>query len=517
MKFSDLRVGTRLALAFGGILLLMVMLSFQAIHELRSLRADIDRVVNDNNVRMVHTNTMLTAIDNVRVYLRNIVIMTDEQSMREQQAKLKQAREAYDQARNVLMTMPASEKGQRIRDQIDAALAVARPFNNQVVELGLANRNQEAMSLLIEKAAPATDVCSALLTQLLELQKQRNEQAYHESQQASQQAMAWLIGGNLFGIVLAVALGALVARSITSQLGGEPAEASELARSIARGDLSIKIRLQPGDEHSMMAHFQHMVQSLSQVVREVRKDAEGVASISVQIAQGNHDLSQRTEEQASSIEETAASMEELGGAARQNAESVRQASQLAHNASDVAAKGGQVVDQVIDTMKGIHEASRKIGDIINVIDGIAFQTNILALNASVEAARAGEQGRGFAVVASEVRNLAQRSAEAAKEIKTLITTSVDRVEQGSVLVDQAGTTMADVVTAIKRMTDLMGEVSVAISEQSSAVAQVGGAMTQMDHATQQNASLVEESSAAAQQLKESAHQMVDSVSVFKLA
>ena len=517
MKFTNLTIRSRLSLSFGAVLLLMLLLSFMAIYQLRLQQGELTKVVKDNNVRLEHNTTMLESITDIRVRVRNILLLDDAQSMQEQQSKIINAREAYDRAHGLLMAMPTSEKGRLLRSQVDAAAAVARPLNTQVFELAERNQKEEALSLLRSKAAAATEAWIHLLEQQLELQKQRNEQAYEESQVEGRQALILLGVGNIVGIVLAVVLGTLVTRSITSQLGGEPAEAGELARSIATGDLSVKIRLQPGDEHSMMAHFQHMVQSLSQVVREVRKDAEGVASISVQIAQGNHDLSQRTEEQASSIEETAASMEELGGAARQNAESVRQASQLAHNASDVAAKGGQVVDQVIDTMKGIHEASRKIGDIINVIDGIAFQTNILALNASVEAARAGEQGRGFAVVASEVRNLAQRSAEAAKEIKTLITTSVDRVEQGSVLVDQAGTTMADVVTAIKRMTDLMGEVSVAISEQSSAVAQVGGAMTQMDHATQQNASLVEESSAAAQHLKESAHQMVDSVSVFKLA
>ncbi len=517
MKFTNLPVRARLGLAFGGVLLLMVVLSLLAIYELRRLQADVDTIVHDNNVRMEHSHAMLAAIADVRVRLRNAVLITDEKSMQAQQAKLSHSREAYDKAHGELMRMPASEKGQLLRKQIDEAAAVARPLNTQVLELGLANRNQEALALLLEKAVPATDAWVHLLEQQLELQKQRNALVEQESQHASQQALTGLIGGNLLGLVLTIALGTLVARSITGQLGGEPAAASDLARSIAKGDLGVKIQLQPGDEHSMMAHVQVMTQSLAQVVREVRQDAEGVASISTQIAQANYDLSQRTEEQASSIEETAASMEELGGAARQNAESVRQASQLAHTASDVAAKGGEVVDQVIGTMKGIHEASRKIGDIINVIDGIAFQTNILALNASVEAARAGEQGRGFAVVASEVRSLAQRSAEAAKEIKTLITTSVERVEQGSVLVDQAGTTMADVVSAIKRMTDLMSEVSVAINEQSSAVAQVSGATAQMDQVTQQNAALVEEGSAAAQNLKEQSHKMLAAVSVFKLA
>ncbi|MBQ0130634.1 MAG: methyl-accepting chemotaxis protein, partial [Comamonas sp.] len=249
----------------------------------------------------------------------------------------------------------------------------------------------------------------------------------------------------------------------------------------------------------------------------VRTGADGVASASGQIAMGNADPSSRTEEQASALEETAASMEELGSTVRQNAENARQANQLALNASTVALQGGEVVGQVVDTMRGINESSRKIADIIGVIDSIAFQTNILALNAAVEAARAGEQGRGFAVVAGEVRNLAQRSAEAAKEIKGLITDSVKRAEQGSHQVDKAGNTMSEVVTAIRRVTDIMGEISAASTEQSQGVAQVGEAVTQMDQTTQQNAALVEESAAAADSLRKQAQELVDAVAVFQLS
>jgi methyl-accepting chemotaxis protein len=237
---------------------------------------------------------------------------------------------------------------------------------------------------------------------------------------------------------------------------------------------------------------------------------------SAEIAQGNNDLSRRTEEQASALEETAASMEQLSATVKQNADNAKQANQLAMGASTVAVKGGEVVSQVVTTMKGINDSSKKIADIISVIDGIAFQTNILALNAAVEAARAGEQGRGFAVVASEVRSLAGRSADAAKEIKGLITASVERVEQGTALVDEAGATMTEVVTSIRRVTDIMGEISAASSEQSAGVAQVGEAITLMDQATQQNAALVEESAAAAESLKQQAQQLVQAVQVFEL-
>ena len=257
-------------------------------------------------------------------------------------------------------------------------------------------------------------------------------------------------------------------------------------------------------------------EALTAAVTNVRQGSENVATASAEIAQGNQDLSNRTEQQACALEETAATMDELGSTVRNNADNAKQANQLALGASAVALQGGTVVGQVVETMKGINDSSRRIADIISVIDGIAFQTNILALNAAVEAARAGEQGRGFAVVAGEVRSLAQRSADAAKEIKLLINASVERVEHGTALVDQAGKTMGEIVGAIKRVTDIVGEISSASAEQSSGVAQVGEAVTQMDQATQQNAALVEESAAAAESMKQQAHQLVEAVAVFKL-
>jgi methyl-accepting chemotaxis protein len=291
-------------------------------------------------------------------------------------------------------------------------------------------------------------------------------------------------------------------------------------RQIADGDLSQRddAAVQRNDViGEMQKALAEMRDKLAVVVGGVRQNAEAVATASAEIAQGNADLSQRTEEQASALEQTAASMEQLGSTVKQNADNARQANQLAQGACAIATKGGEVVGQVVEKMKGINDSSRKIADIISVIDGIAFQTNILALNAAVEAARAGEQGRGFAVVATEVRNLAGRSAEAAKEIKRLINTSVERVEQGSALVGQAGATMEEVVSSIKRLTDIMAEISAASTEQSTGVAQVGEAITQMDQTTQQNAALVEESAAAAESLKEQAQQLVQAVAVFKLA
>ena len=318
----------------------------------------------------------------------------------------------------------------------------------------------------------------------------------------------------LAGLLLTISL--VISRNLLRQLGGEPAYAEAITQGIAAGDLSVNITLKPDDQTSLLHALKTMRDNLADIVGRVRQGSEGVATASAEIAQGNNDLSARTESQASALEETAASMEQLSATVKQNADNAKQANQLAQSASTVAVKGGEVVAQVVDTMKGINDSSRKISDIISVIDGIAFQTNILALNAAVEAARAGEQGRGFAVVASEVRSLAGRSANAAKEIKCLINASVERVEQGTALVDQAGATMTEVVRSIGRVTAIMGEISSASSEQSAGVAQVGEAVTQMDQVTQQNAALVEEMAAAASSLRSQAQDLVQTVAVFKL-
>jgi len=330
-------------------------------------------------------------------------------------------------------------------------------------------------------------------------------------------AVIWTLGELVLAVGLGLFLGWRALRSLHGQLGADASEVARVANAVADGDLTVHIAsagLPPG---SVMAAMARMQTSLQQTVSKVLSISGNLASGSQEIASGNNDLSQRTEQQASALERTAATMEQLGTTVRHNAESAMQASRLADEASEVATRGGTVVGQAVDTMRGINESSRKIADIIGVIDGIAFQTNILALNAAVEAARAGEQGRGFAVVAAEVRSLAQRSAEAAREIKALITASVERVEAGSALVDQAGQTMQEVVQAIERVTAMMAEIRNASVEQSAGVEQVGQSVAELDQATQQNAALAEQSAAAAESLKAQGQQLAETMTFFKVA
>jgi methyl-accepting chemotaxis protein len=374
-------------------------------------------------------------------------------------------------------------------------------------------RKDEAFDFLVQKTIPARND----LLKVLDAEKIRQgAQLNAELGQVESQAEAIRLELALLSIVVAIGMLAL-SWYIAGLLQRRTGLSQAVADRVRDGDLTCPVQDNAHDEFSpLLAALGGMQTALTGIVSNVRQSSEAVSNASAEIAQGNQDLSARTETQASALEETAASMEELSSTVKQNADNARQANQLAQSASTVAVQGGEVVAQVVSTMKDINDSSKKIADIISVIDGIAFQTNILALNAAVEAARAGEQGRGFAVVAGEVRTLASRSADAAKEIKALITESVSRVEQGSALVDQAGNTMDKVVSSIRRVTDIMGEISAASVEQSSGVSQVGEAVTQMDQATQQNAALVEEMAAAANGLKGQAQDLVQAVAVFKL-
>jgi len=396
--------------------------------------------------------------------------------------------------------------------KINGLLLTANPVLDQLRN-GLAAGDESVLSALIKPVYAVTDPVGNALDKLVDIQLRESAVLY---QAANTQFTATT---SMFAAVMLVSLlgGVGMAWKLTDSVVSPLKQAVVLAGKVAAGDLTQQIDGSGSNEMArLLCALRDMQASLVQVVSSVRQGSEGVSTASAEIAQGNHDLSARTESQASALEETAASMEELSATVKQNADSALQANQLAARASAVAIEGGQVVAQVVDTMKGINESSRKIADIIGVIDGIAFQTNILALNAAVEAARAGDQGRGFAVVASEVRSLAGRSAEAAREIKSLIGVSVERVEHGSTLVDNAGATMTNVVNSIQRVTDIMSEISAASGEQAAGVAQVGEAVNQMDQVTQQNAALVEQMAAAASSLKSQAQDLVQVVAAFKL-
>jgi len=510
---SNLRIGVRLGLAFAAVIALAAVVVVIGITRLSHITDNISLIGADRVPKVQKLADITDDVNIIARELRDALIFDDAAKVA---AALDTAVKAREQIGKLLAelapTITSAEGKKRL-----AALAEARaayvPVQVAFIELVRAGKKAEATAVLSDKLRPVQVAYMKTVDDLKDVQIELIKHAAEEGQAEYAQAKL-LMFGLLAGMALAGALlGAWITRSITRPVD----EAVAVAERVAAGDLGSTIQVRSRDETGrLLGALKAMNESLVHIVGTVRNSSDSIATGSAQIASGNADLSQRTEEQASALEQTAASMEQLGSTVKQNADNARQANQLALGASTVAIRGGEVVGQVVQTMKGINESSKKIADIISVIDGIAFQTNILALNAAVEAARAGEQGRGFAVVASEVRSLAQRSAEAAKEIKSLITASVERVEQGTLLVDQAGVTMDEVVTSIKRVTDIMGEISSASTEQSTGVSQVGEAVSQMDQVTQQNAALVEESAAAAESLKLQAKALVSAVAVFKL-
>jgi methyl-accepting chemotaxis protein len=516
MQLSDFKVSTRLNFAFALVVSLSLLSTGLALRTLGAVAHDLEDVVMDNNAKIHINNIMAEDVHIVARVIRTVALLDDRAAKERESLKITEARNAYDTNWAALQKFSASDQGKVNRAKIAQAAGVAHALNSQVLQLGMADKPAEATALLLQQAGPATAQWLAAIHDNIRLQEDNNAADYALAMTEYQFARNALIAFSLLSVVLAALAGALITRSIVRQLGAEPSTATALAQGVAAGNLGVQIRLRAGDTTSLMAQLLSMQNSLVQLVTQVRIGSESVATASAEIAQGNHDLSARTEQQASALEETAASMEQLSATVRQNADSAAHANQLAQSASTVAVQGGDVVAEVVTTMQGINDSSKKIADIISVIDGIAFQTNILALNAAVEAARAGEQGRGFAVVASEVRSLAGRSAEAAKEIKILIGASVDRVAQGTALVDKAGSTMAEVVSAIRRVTGIVGEISAASGEQSAGVSQIGEAVVQIDQVTQQNAALVEEMAAAASSMKTQAQDLVASVAVFTL-
>ena len=509
---NNLNLGPRLGVAFAAVIAIAAVVVGVGINRLGAVTDEIVLIGNDRVPKVQQLSEVTDDVNLIARELRNAIIFSDPQKINASLETSGAARERISKTLAALAPTITSEEGKQALAAVMAAREAYIPKQQRFMDTVRGDK-ESAIVMLETEMRPAQLAYMEALDKLEEMQIELIQEAARSGQTRYEQARALLLGL----LVAMAAMGGLLGWWITRSITGPILAAVNVAERVAEGDLGSRIDIRGRDETArLLAALKRMNEALVRIVSTVRNSSDSIATGSAEIASGNADLSQRTEEQASALEETAASMEQLGSTVKQNADNARQANQLAMSASTVAIQGGEVVGQVVDTMKGINDSSRKIADIISVIDGIAFQTNILALNAAVEAARAGEQGRGFAVVASEVRSLAQRSAEAAKEIKGLITASVERVEQGTVLVDRAGSTMEEVVTAIRRVTDIMGEISSASTEQSQGVNQVGEAVGQMDRVTQQNAALVEQSAAAADSLKQQAQQLVSAVAVFKL-
>jgi methyl-accepting chemotaxis protein len=514
MNLRNLRIGTRLWAGFGiilGILALMVVVgNVLTTQNKQKLIEGLSQATD----KSTYATTMKSALLESGVAMRNIGLQSDVSEMQKEEARVKAQNKRYADARDKLSAFGLNDAEKKIVAEITRVeQEIAGPFKEAIGQ-ALAFNSEGAGKIIASKIDPLNQKAVAEMDKLVDLEQAAAKEVLSSSVSDDTRLMVLLF--SLGGIALAVGgmFAWIITRSITTPLN----EAVSVASRVATGDLTSQIEEKSKDEIGQLFDaLRQMNGSLAEIVGNVRNGTEMIGMASHEIASGNADLSSRTESQASSLEETASSMEELTSTVRQNAENARQANQLVVSASEHAVKGGQVVGQVVQTMGSIKESSRKIVDIIGVIDGIAFQTNILALNAAVEAARAGEQGRGFAVVAAEVRNLAQRSAGAAKEIKSLIGDSVEKVDAGSKLVDDAGHTMNDIVTSVKHVADIMSEITAASQEQSTGIEEVNQAITQMDEMTQQNAALVEQAAAAAESMQDQAVKLAQAVAVFKIA
>ncbi|MGK5032858.1 methyl-accepting chemotaxis protein [Janthinobacterium sp. MDT1-19] len=512
MSLTQFKIGTRLGIGFAVVLGLLVAVLLVGLYSMGQLSARTHDIVADKNVKMAAANTMSDNVRNITLAITSVVVAPTEALVQAELAKIGEARKKYGAAKETLQKKISTDKETALMAELDAALKSGAPLNNKVIELRNAGQTEEAIAFLTQQAAPSLKIVLGALDSLVAYEAQQAAQAATDAETLSASARGSMIALGSVAVLLGAFVAWIITRSITHPINAAVA----VAETVASGDLSSHIVVNSSDETGrLLGALKAMNTSLLGVVAQVRQGTDAISTASSEIAAGNLDLSSRTEEQASSLEETASAMEELTSTVKQNADNARQANQLAKSASEVAVRGGSIVAQVVDTMGTINASSKKIVDIIGVIDGIAFQTNILALNAAVEAARAGEQGRGFAVVATEVRNLAHRSATAAKEIKELIAASVANVDTGSRLVNEAGQTMGDIVDSIVRVTDIMGEITSATHEQTIGIEQINMAIAQMDEVTQQNAALVEEAAAASQSMQEQAGELAHVVGFFK--
>ncbi|QBE63997.1 methyl-accepting chemotaxis protein [Pseudoduganella lutea] len=513
MNLSNMRIGARLALGFAVTIVIMFIMSLVGISRIQEVAARTDQLVNDRYVKVTLLNDMRSQVNRGAQAVRNAMLTPDPAQTQEFLRQMAAADEAGGVSAAKMHKSDLTPDVRAVFDQQNTAYYAYKELLDKAIAQYRGGDREGAVQALFGQVIPAQTVYFRHLDELLKKQRELMANDAENATAAAKSATTLMIVLLVVATIVSAVIGWLITRSVT----GPVSEAVQIAETVAAGDLTAQIVTTRKDEMGrLLGALRDMTTALTGTVRTVRDSTDTINTAAAEIAAGNMDLSNRTEQQAASLEETASSMEELTSTVQANAENARQANQLVVSAASHANEGGQVVSQVVETMGSIKESSSKIVDIIGVIDGIAFQTNILALNAAVEAARAGEQGRGFAVVASEVRNLAQRSASAAREIKELINNSVDKVDAGSRLVDQAGTTMDRIVTSVQQVADIMNEIASASQEQSSGIAQVNTTITTMDTATQQNAALVEEAAAAAASMREQAQRLVAAISTFRI-
>lgn len=518
MKIQDFRIGTRLGAAFALVLIMLTIVAATGLESLAKVHQSMVDITRGNDVETRLALDMRMSVDDRMIALRNIVLLTDKQQMQPEIERIRVQNERYVSAESELgktfATYGMADDEKKIVEDIRKYATAAAPLIEKVRELGLKDDNDAAMGVLLGDLHTVQANWQASLDALAETERKQNEEALSLSDASYAVARNVMLGLSLVAVLCGVLLAWFITNGITKPIN----VAVGVAQAVAAGDLTSRITNTAKDETGVLLDaLSEMNASLMKIVTEVRHGTDAISVSSTEIADGNMDLSARTEDQASSLEETASSMEEMTATVRQNADNASQGNKLAELAKEAASKGGAVIAGVVATMEGINQSSNKISEIVSVIDGIAFQTNILALNAAVEAARAGEQGRGFAVVASEVRNLAQRSASAAKEIKAMIEDSVNKVDAGSRLVDEAGQTMNEVVVSVSRVTNIMSEITNASREQSAGIEQINQAIITMDNVTQQNAALVEQSAAASQSMQDQSLHLASLVSTFVLS